>query len=84
MLVLLSQWVVICFQITFALCVVFPRLRWIYVPVGLGFHAANWIFLTAPFPEWMALYAVFIPWRRAFELVGPRLATGAWGRSRVT
>jgi hypothetical protein len=83
-LVMLSQYMVIAFQMTFALCVIFPWLRWIYVPVGLGFHAANWLFLMAPFPQWMVLYAVFIPWRRAFELAGQYFATGAGSRSRAT
>ncbi len=71
-LVLLSQYVVIIFQSTFALAVIFPRLRWIYVPVGFGFHIANILMLSAPFPEWMALYAIFIPWTRLFELLGAR------------
>lgn len=71
-LVMISQYVVVIFQATFALAVIFPRLRWIYVPVGLGFHIANILFLLAPFPEWIALYAVFIPWKRVFELVGER------------
>ena len=31
-LVMLSQYVVVAFQVTFALAVIFPRLRWIYVP----------------------------------------------------
>jgi hypothetical protein len=75
--VMLSQYVVVIFQATFALAVFFPRLRWIYVPIGLGFHIANWVFLYAPFPQWMALYAVFIPWRRVFEMVGRRRATMA-------
>ena len=71
-LVMLSQYVVVTFQVTFALAVIFPRLRWIYVPLGLGFHAGNWILLNAPFPEWMALYAVFIPWQRVFTVVSRR------------
>jgi hypothetical protein len=66
-LVMLSQYAVVLFQTTFVLAAIFPRLRWIYVPLGLGFHAGNWILLNAPFPEWMALYAVFIPWQRVFR-----------------
>jgi hypothetical protein len=68
-LVMLSQYAVVIFQVTFALAVVFPRLRWLYLPFGLGFHVANWVMLTAPFPEWMALYAVFIPWQRVFAMI---------------
>jgi hypothetical protein len=71
-LIMLSQYAVVIFQATFVAAVLFPRLRWIYVPLGLGFHAANWILLQAPFPEWMALYAVFIPWRSCFALLSRR------------
>ena len=38
------------------------------MPLGLGFHAGNWILLNASFPEWVALYAVFIPWQRVFAI----------------
>jgi Vitamin K-dependent gamma-carboxylase len=75
-LVMLSQYAVVIFQVTFALAVIFPRLRWIYVPLGLGFHAGNWILLNAPFPEWMALYAVFIPWQRVFTMMARREPAG--------
>lgn len=64
-LILFAQYVVVVFQATFALAVVFPRLRWIYVPVGLGLHAGIYLTLTAPFFQWMVLYAVFIPWAEA-------------------
>jgi hypothetical protein len=70
--VLISQYIVVIFQATFALAVIFPKLRWIYVPMGLGFHIGNIVFLNATFAEWIALYAVFIPWRRAFELIAGR------------
>jgi hypothetical protein len=62
-LALLLQYLVVGFQATFVLAVIFPRLRWLYVPAGLAFHMGNWLTLNAPFPEWIALYAVFIPWR---------------------
>jgi hypothetical protein len=66
-LALLLQYFVIGFQATFALAVIFPRLRWVYVPAGLMFHAGNWLSLAAPFPHWMVLYVVFIPWRDAIR-----------------
>lgn len=72
LLILISQYLVVIFQATFALAVLFPRLLWIYVPLGLGFHIGNIFLLNAPFPQWIALYAVFIPWRRLFQLVGRR------------
>jgi hypothetical protein len=67
-LVYLLQVLTILFQATFALAVLFPRLRWIYVPVGLGFHIGILLTLQAPFYQWMALYVIFIPWSRAFQL----------------
>lgn len=76
MLVLLSQYFVVIFQATFVLAVILPKLRWIYVPLGLGFHVGNIVFLNAVFYEWIALYAVFIPWRDAL-----RLLQGWWRRA---
>lgn len=81
-LVMLAQYAVVTFQATFVLAVIFPRLRWIYVPLGLGFHIGNWVFLGAFFPEWIVLYVVFIPWqwllsrlrRRTPAVVEPRVA----------
>jgi HTTM domain len=71
-LVMIGQYVVVIFQATFALAVIFPRLRWIYIPLGLGFHVANMFLLNTRFLEWIALYAVFIPWKRLFELLRER------------
>jgi hypothetical protein len=42
-----------------------PRLAWVYVPLGLGFHIANAILKIAAIWEFMAVYVVFIP-----QLVG--------------
>jgi hypothetical protein len=50
------------FQATFSLAVIFPKLRWIYVPIGLCLHVGIFLTLSAPFFSWIALYAVFIPW----------------------
>lgn len=78
-LVLLSQYVVVLFQATFALPVIFPRLRWIYVPLGLFFHIGIYVVLMAPFFQWIALYAVFIPWAKALRMLraGPMPASSA-------
>jgi hypothetical protein len=72
-LVYVLQFFTILFQATFALAVLFPRLRWLYVPLGLGFHIGILLTLRAPFYQWMALYVVFIPWSRVFERVGQYL-----------
>jgi uncharacterized membrane protein YphA (DoxX/SURF4 family) len=73
-LVLMSQYGVLLFQATFALAVIFPKLRWIYVPVGLLLHIGIYVTLTAPFFQWIVLYAVFIPWTEALRLLRAR-----WG-----
>jgi len=73
-LVLFGQYGVLLFQATFALPVIFRKLRWIYVPAGLFLHTFILITLAAPFFQWIALYAVFIPWSEAL-----RLARGRWG-----
>jgi hypothetical protein len=72
-LILLAQYGVLLFQATFALAVIFPKLRWIYVPAGLCLHVGIYLTLTAPFFQWIALYAVFIPWSEALHLVRARL-----------
>jgi hypothetical protein len=65
--VLLMQIAVLLFQATFWLAVVFPKLRWVYVPVGLCFHTGIYVTLAAPFFHWMALYPIFIPWSEALR-----------------
>jgi hypothetical protein len=64
-----SQYLVLFFQATFVLAVIFPKTRWFYVPLGLFFHSANWVVLGAPFPQWIVLYVVFIPWAATFKML---------------
>jgi uncharacterized membrane protein YphA (DoxX/SURF4 family) len=71
-LILLAQYGVLLFQATFALAVIFPRLRWLYVPAGLCLHIGIYLTLKAPFFQWIALYAVFIPWTEALRLLRAR------------
>jgi len=68
-LIAFGQMVVLVFQATFFLVVPFPKLRWIYLPIGLLFHFGNYWILAADFPQWIGLYAVFIPWSRVFRWV---------------
>jgi hypothetical protein len=72
-LILVGQFGVLLFQATFALAVVFPVLRWIYVPSGLMMHLMIYLTLRAPFFQWMALYAVFIPWSEVAQFLRGRL-----------
>lgn len=73
-LVWIMQCGVLIFQVTFALAVIFPKLRWIYVPAGLGLHLGIFLTLKAPFFQWIGLYAVFIPWSEALRMARERLA----------
>lgn len=66
-LVLVGQIGVLVFQATFVLAVIFPILRWVYVPAGLAFHTLIYLTLAAPFFSWIALYVVFIPWASALQ-----------------
>lgn len=78
-LILLGQLGVMVFQITFFLDILFPRLRWIYVPIGLCLHVMIYVTLRAPFFTWMALYSVFIPWRDALLLLHSHQARSRQG-----
>lgn len=61
-MILWAQVVILIFQATFFLVIPFPRLRWIFLPIGVLFHLANYWIFKADFPQWIVLYAVFIPW----------------------
>lgn len=67
LLVLGLQYMTVLFQGSFALAVIFPKLRWIYVPLGIAFHVGIYLTLRAPFPQWIALYVVLIPWAQVFR-----------------
>lgn len=62
-----AEYIVLLFQATFFLILFFPRLKWIYLPLGLVFHLAIYVTLRAPFPQWIAMYVVYIPWALAFK-----------------
>ncbi len=67
-LVKMLQWMLVSFQLTFVLAVIFPMLRWIYVPMGLSMHFGILFTLNAPFIQWIVLYVVFIPWHAMFRM----------------
>jgi hypothetical protein len=72
-LIVLTQLAVLFFQATFFLCVLFPKLRWFYAPVGLLFHVTIYLTLGAHFFTWIALYSVFVPWSELVKrLRGPK------------
>jgi hypothetical protein len=68
-LIIIGQWAVLLFQGTFWLSLLFPRLKWLYVPVGFMFHVTILVALNAIFFEWMGVYAVFVPWAAAASLL---------------
>ncbi len=55
------SWVTILWEGTFFLILIFPRLVWVYLPLGIGLHAGMALAGVASFPQFLALYAVFIP-----------------------
>lgn len=57
-----AEYVVLVFQATFFLIMFFPRLKWVYLPLGVLFHLVIWVTLRAPFPQWIVMYIVYIPW----------------------
>lgn len=63
------SWVAILFESTFFLVLLFPRLAWIYVPLGIAFHIGIYLTMKAPFFQYIALYAVFVPWASFFHTV---------------
>jgi len=70
----LAQGIVIVFQGTFWLVLIYPKAKWIYVPFGLFFHLFILFTLEANFNTWIALYSVFIPWSKVLERLKLRLS----------
>ena len=62
------QIVVMTFQATFWLVIFFPRLRWVYLPLGLAFHLGIELAIKATFLHWIFLYVVFVPWDKVAEI----------------
>ena len=75
------SWVTILWEGTFFLVLIFPRLVWVYLPLGIGLHAGMALAGVASFPQFMALYAAFIPllWN-----YGGRSVAVKWGLLRGT
>jgi len=58
----LSSLMAVWFELTFFLVLIFPKLIWIYIPLGASFHIGIYLAQKAPFFQFVVLYAVFIPW----------------------
>lgn len=74
-LAVLMSWTSLVFEATFVLVMLFPVMRWLYVPLGSAFHLGIEAVMGASFQGYLAAYTVFVPWRDALE----RLA-GRFGR----
>lgn len=85
-LALLLSWITMFFEGTFFLILMLPSLVWLYIPMGVMLHAGMYLTMGANFFQWIALYAVFIPWvevmstvkcwRKRIILPANRLVTG--------
>lgn len=69
----LLSWVTILFEGTFFLVIFFPRLAWVYIPLGVALHAGMCLTELACFYQFVALYTVFIPWVPLFQDLSERL-----------
>lgn len=62
-LAVLLSWATVLFEGTFFLVMIAPRLRWIYLPAGVGLHIGIYLTMRAPFWSFLFLYSALVPWR---------------------
>ena len=70
---IVSSWFAVLFEATFFLTLIFPRLIWVYIPLGAALHTGIWMAQRAPFFQYIAIYAVFIPWTAVIKMLSSRL-----------
>jgi hypothetical protein len=75
------SWITILWEGTFFLVLIFPRLVWLYLPLGIALHAGMALAGVAWFTQFIALYAAFIP---IFWNYGGRSLAVKWGLLRGT
>ncbi|MBA3833123.1 MAG: DUF393 domain-containing protein [Chthoniobacterales bacterium] len=61
--------VALIFELTFVVCVLWPRALPAYLTTGVGLHTGIWLFMRAPFFQLVGMYAAFAEplrgeWRR--------------------
>ena len=72
------SWATLAFEGTFALVLV-PRLRAGYLAAGTLFHVEKEAAMAASFFQFLALYAVFVPWETVRDRLRARgLVTSGW------
>ena len=72
-LVRMLSWLTILFEGTFFAVLIFPRLAWFYVPMGAALHTGIYLAMRAPFFQYLAIYAIFVPWARLVGTVSRSL-----------
>jgi hypothetical protein len=77
---LVLSWFAILFESTFFLVIPFPKLALVYVPMGIAMHTAIYLTQRAPFPQFIVLYAVFVPWASIFKTLRARFNRSGWLR----
>ena len=71
-LAIVSSWVAMIFELTFFLVLIFPKLVWFYIPLGMCFHTGIYLAQKAPFLKYFPSYSVFIPWAAVVKSFSPR------------
>jgi predicted DCC family thiol-disulfide oxidoreductase YuxK len=81
-LVSLFSWVTIIWEATFFLLLFFPRLAWVYLPLGISLHVGMCLSKVACFYQFLALYVVFLPllWNHGSDS-SSRPAGSGWNRA---
>jgi DCC1-like thiol-disulfide oxidoreductase len=72
-LVWITSLATVVFEVTFFLILIFPKLAWLYIPAGVIFHIAIYVMMGAPFFQFIAIYAVFVPWGLLLQTWSHRL-----------
>ena len=71
-LALISSWIAILFEGTFPVVLIFRKLVWIYIPLGILLHTGIFLTMGLPFLMLMATYVVFIPWSSVIKTLSRR------------
>lgn len=71
--VVLLSWMTLVVEAGFVLVMLFPVTRWLFLPMGAGFHLGIYYFIRARFFGWVAAYSALVPWRDGLERAASRL-----------
>jgi predicted DCC family thiol-disulfide oxidoreductase YuxK len=67
----------LAFELTFVVCILFPRTMPAYLATGAALHTGIWLLLRAPFFQFLALYSAFAePMREALRRRAPSVSRG--------